>query len=192
LGFPLCDDFKNPLISSPPLNILLSPDYFDNDVDILFKGDNMKIFIVVLAAFGFVASANAASGTGALKGNGVYGSAGCGLGSMVFGNEEGAMQVVAATLNSTGVQTFGITSGTSNCGKGLFAKAEVNSFIQSNAIALENDIARGQGETLSTLNNMLGCGAQFSGQLQQNFKSIYAPGVNSSEKIISMADSCQG
>ena len=157
----------------------------------LLKGIHMKTLIVVLATLGFVASANAASGSG-LKGNGTYGVAGCGLGSMVFGNEEGAMQVIAATLNSTGVQTFGITSGTSNCGRGLFAKAEVNSFIQSNAVALENDIARGQGETLNTLNNMLGCGAQFSGTLQQNYKSIYAPGVNSSDKIVTMAQSCQG
>lgn len=149
----------------------------------------MKTLIVALATLGFVASANAASG---LKGDGTYGSAGCGLGSMVFGKEEGAMQVIAATLNGTGVQTFGITSGTSNCGKSLFAKAEVQSFIQSNAVALENDIARGQGETLNTLNNMLGCGAEFNGTLQQNYKNIYAPGVNSSEQIVAMAQSCQG
>ncbi|MGZ3744932.1 MAG: DUF3015 family protein [Pseudobdellovibrionaceae bacterium] len=151
----------------------------------------MKSFIVALAFFGFVASANALN-TGGLKGTGTYGVAGCGLGSMVFGNQEGMVQVVAATLNATGVQTFGITSGTSNCGPGLFARAEINSFIQSNAVALENDIARGQGETLSTLNNMLGCGSQFSGTLQKNYKDIYAPGVSSSQKIIAMAESCQG
>ena len=152
------------------------------------KGEHMKLLIIAMAMVGFAASANAAG----LKGNGAYGTAGCGLGSMVFGKEEGAMQIVAATLNGTGVQTFGITSGTSNCGKGVFAKAEVNSFIQSNAVALESDIARGQGETLSTLNNMLSCGSQFGETLQQNYKQIYAPGVNSSEKIVAMAESCQG
>lgn len=151
----------------------------------------MKFLIVALAVVGAAASANAQV-PASLKGNGAYGVAGCGLGSMVFGREEGAMQVVAATLNGTGVQTFGITSGTSNCGKGLFAKAEVNSFIQSNAVALENDIARGQGETLSTLNNMLGCDAQFSGTLQENYKNIYSPNVDSTEKIVTMAQSCQG
>jgi hypothetical protein len=114
------------------------------------------------------------------------------LGSIVFGNQEGFMQVIAATVNGTGVQTFGITSGTSNCGRGLFAKAEVNSFIQSNAVALENDIARGQGETLSTLNNMLGCGADFGSTLQNNYKQIYSPGVEASEKIAALAQSCQG
>lgn len=150
----------------------------------------MKSLIVVLATLGFAMSAQAAGDV--LKGNGVYGTAGCGLGSMVFGNEQGPVQVLAATLNGTGVQTFGITSGTSNCGKGLFAKAEINSFIESNSVALENDIARGQGETLSTLNDILGCGAEFNSTLQQNFKNIYAPEVNSSEAIVSLAQSCQG
>lgn len=149
----------------------------------------MKLLVIALAMVGFSMTANAQKG---LKGDGVYGTAGCGLGSMVFGKEEGAMQVIAATLNGTGVQTFGITSGTSNCGKGLFAKAEVNSFIQSNAVALEGDIARGQGETLSTLNDMLGCDSQFGSTLQQNYKSIYAPGTDSSEKIQVLAQSCQG
>ena len=158
----------------------------------------MKKQVLVLAStiaaagmfsFGFAPSANAQSG---LKGNGVYGVAGCGLGSLVFGKEEGAMQIVAATLNGTGVQTFGITTGTSNCGKGLFAKAEVDSFIKSNAVALENDIARGQGETLATLNNMLGCQASFGATLQQNFKTIYAEGADSSEQIQVLAQSCQG
>ena len=151
----------------------------------------MKSLVVALATIGFAVAANA--NMGALKGTGSYGTAGCGLGSMAFGNQPGAMQVVAATLNGTsGNQTFGITSGTSNCGKGLFAKAEINSFIESNSVALENDIVRGQGETLSTLNDMLGCGADFNGTLQQNYKSIYAPGVNASEQIVSLAQSCQG
>lgn len=45
-----------------------------------------------------------------------YGMDGCGLGSIVFGNDNGTLkQVIAATLNGTGMQTFGITSGTSNC-----------------------------------------------------------------------------
>lgn len=147
----------------------------------------MKLFISVIAALGFVATANAA-----MSNSGSYGVAGCGLGSMVFGSQEGFVQIIAATLNSTGVQTFGITTGTSNCGKGLFAKAEVNTFIQSNSVALENDIARGQGETLSTLNNMLGCDASFSSTLQKNYKSIYAPNVEASDRILALSESCHG
>ncbi len=153
----------------------------------------MKKIVLSLLSLGFAMTAHTAGAqAGGLKGSGVYGVAGCGLGSMVLGNQDGVMQVIAATLNGTGVQTFGITSGTSNCGKGLFAKAEVNSFIQSNSVALENDIVRGQGETLSTLNQMLGCGAEFGNTLQNNYKQIYAPGVEASEKISALAQSCQG
>lgn len=151
----------------------------------------MKLFIAILATLGLSVVAHAD-----LKGTaGNYGSAGCGLGSLAFGKQEGPVQIFAATLNGTGVQTFGITSGTSNCGKSVFAKAEINTFIESNSVALENDIVRGQGETLSTLNNMLGCDSSFGGTLQNNYKNLYAPGTDSadvSEKIVALSQSCQG
>ena len=48
---------------------------------------------------------------------GGYKSAGCGLGSMII-KDDGFVQVFAATTNATsGSQTFGITSGTSNCAR---------------------------------------------------------------------------
>lgn len=154
----------------------------------------MKLVIVLLATLGCITSARAKA-VEVRKMNGSYGTAGCGLGSLAFGNEPGAIQILAATLNSTGGQTFGITTGTSNCGSGLFAKAEINTFIDSNSVALENDIVRGQGETLSTLNNMLGCDASFSGALQKNYKNLYGVDANSSEvstKIVTMSQSCRG
>ena len=105
---------------------------------------------------------------------GVYGVAGCGLGSIVFGNQPGAMQVVAATLNGTGVQTFGITTGTSNCGPGLFAQ-RVTDFVKSNKVALQNDISKGQGETLASFEQMLDCkNAGFAQDLKSNFETIFA------------------
>lgn len=158
----------------------------------------MKLFILFFATLGFVTLANAKGPVAKAvpnMGSGTYGVAGCGLGSLAFGNQPGFMQVFAATLNGTGVQTFGITTGTSNCGPGMFAKAEINTFIQSNSIALENDIVRGQGETLNTLNNMLGCDAQFSSTLQKNYKDLYGSGLNGTEvsdKILTMSHSCHG
>lgn len=151
----------------------------------------MKLLISILATLGVSVLAHAD-----IKGTaGNYGAAGCGLGSLVFDKQEGPVQIFAATLNGTGVQTFGITSGTSNCGKPAFAKAEFNTFVESNSVALENDIVRGQGETLSTLNNMLGCDSSFNTTLQKNYKNIYAPGVNFSavsEKIVALSQSCKG
>src|SRR5512137_902647 len=62
-----------------------------------------------------------------IKGSGGYGAAGCGLGSMAFNKQPGIFQILAATTNSlTGTQTFGITSGTSNCGPSMFAAGTRN------------------------------------------------------------------
>src|SRR5262245_21507042 len=57
---------------------------------------------------------------------GGYGMSGCGLGSILFGTDQNkVMQILAATSNGCfGSQTFGITSGTSNCVSGGVVKAE--------------------------------------------------------------------
>ena len=66
----------------------------------------MKKLLVVVAVALMTSSAFAAK----------YGSAGCGLGSMVFeGDQTWWKQVLADTTNGTGFQTIGITLGTSNC-----------------------------------------------------------------------------
>ncbi|QQR88624.1 MAG: DUF3015 family protein [Myxococcales bacterium] len=65
-----------------------------------------------------------------------YGAAGCGLGSMLI-DSDGFVQVFAATLNGTsGNQTFGITSGTSNCGDTSPNINSAKAFIQTNREAL--------------------------------------------------------
>ena len=114
-----------------------------------------------------------------------YGTAGCGLGSIVFGSKPGIIQVVAVTLNSLwGNQTFGITSGTSNCVSEEEArKAEL--FIETNRLALEDDISRGQGETLANLSELLGCGSneKLGASLQKNFERIFPSRATSTESI---------
>ena len=98
-----------------------------------------------------------------------YGVAGCGLGSIVFGDQPGLIQVVAATLNGTGVQTFGITSGTSNCGE-AGKQARANQFIEVNKEALANDIARGTGDSVASLAEVMGCqNTDFPTQLRKNY-----------------------
>lgn len=86
-----------------------------------------------------------------------YGMAGCGLGSVVFGQEKGFMQVFAGTTNGTSLnQSFALSSGTSNCGDGS-KLVKADQFIETNHVALENDMARGQGETLASLAEVLSC-----------------------------------
>jgi len=125
----------------------------------------MKKLLVIASLLAIGSFANAA-------GSGI-GPAGCGLGNVVMGKDT---QVLAATTNGTsGSQTFGITSGTSNCGHGS-GMAKLENFIEVNQVALANDAARGQGETIANLAQILGCSnAQTLGaELKSNYSTIFA------------------
>jgi hypothetical protein len=105
-----------------------------------------------------------------------YGPAGCGLGSMIFDPDSGFTQVLAATTNgSSANQTFGITSGTSNCDTGPGSSDSAKVFVESNRAALAKDIARGKGETLASLSDLAGCQNDklVGKKLQKNFKKIF-------------------
>jgi hypothetical protein len=117
-----------------------------------------------------------------------YGMAGCGLGSVVFGDKPGMIQIVAATLNAvSGNQTFGITFGTSNCGESGKA-ARANQFIEVNKVALENDLSRGAGESIVALSEVMGCkNPDFTVQL----KSQYSAGASQEALVSAASKSCQ-
>ncbi len=103
-----------------------------------------------------------------------YGMAGCGLGSMVITGSNGFEQIfVAYTNSSSGSQTSGITSGTSNCRDG--AKKTANLFYEINKEALKRDVARGEGETIVSLAEILGCNdsAPLAVSLQKNFAQVF-------------------
>jgi len=115
-----------------------------------------------------------------------YGTAGCGLGSLAFGNQKGAIQILAATTNSLfGTQTFGITTGTSNCADTSGGSASAKAFIETNREALAKDIARGQGETVKNLATLAGCSdsAAVGAKLQKNFSSIFPDASVKSEQV---------
>lgn len=108
-----------------------------------------------------------------------YGAAGCGLGSVIFKDQPGAIQVIAATTNGTfGNQTFGITSGTLNCGSPLYASNnQINNFVAQNMDTLARDIAQGQGATLTAFAELLQVPAteqgEFASKLQANFDKVF-------------------
>ena len=99
-------------------------------------------------------------GAGAARAQG-YGSAGCGLGSLAFGTNNGmGPQILAATTNGTFAnQTFAITSGTSNCSSGGVIKAqrEQAAFAEVNFQDLKRNMAAGGGEFLTSFATLLGC-----------------------------------
>lgn len=120
-----------------------------------------------------------------------YGDAGCGLGSLAFGSEQGAVQVLAATLNGTGIQTFGITTGTSNCNPAGLVKLdkEREEFAQSNYSTLVKEMAMGEGENLDTLASLYGCSeeshTEFGSLTQENFGSIVKSDSTTSQEMLS-------
>ena len=110
--------------------------------------------MAVVSSFGAAMAANG------LKGNGTYGSAGCGLGSMVFADQKGPIQVLAATTNNAVFpQTFALSSGISNCfedGVALKDK-EQELFANTNYESLHQEMAQGHGENLNAFASLFGC-----------------------------------
>ncbi len=111
----------------------------------------------------------------AMMSKGGYGTAGCGLGSIIFGAKPGFMQVFSATTNGFwGTQTFGITSGTSNCDIPRMGMAAAT-FIEMNRELVSKEGARGQGESISGLASIFRCNdASYFGQkIKQNYVDVF-------------------
>ncbi len=123
------------------------------------------VSVVAVLALGTVASATVNNQTG------------CGLGSQLIKDDSSAvMLAIQATLNGTGTQTFGITSGTSGCTKTkLVMNERAAEFVASNMDQLAKDVAVGQGESVDTLAELLHVEdkALFAASLQSNYNAIY-------------------
>lgn len=127
---------------------------------------------IIFAAFAMTASAPALAG---------YGMAGCGLGSIVAKElswTDGMAQILAATTNGTaGSQTFGITTGTSNCGDAAAPtvkenlkgkkKAEQKVYLYYNLAQIKADAARGEGNYIEGLAGLFGCQSQLTGSYSE-------------------------
>lgn len=85
--------------------------------------------------------------------------AGCGLGSMLIQDNSKWSQVGASLLNGTGYQSFGITTGTSNCTEDGVASAarEKDAFVEANIADIRRDLSVGSGDYLSSLASLYGC-----------------------------------
>lgn len=137
----------------------------------------MKKLLVSAVIFGMM-STGAAFAAGSSQNN-----TGCGLGSMLLGekaNDSLGLQLLVTTTNGTfGNQTFGMTSGTSDCKtpSRIVENERLNEFVVSNIDSLAKDIAAGRGESLDTMAELMGISADrreaVYAQLQTNFSSIF-------------------
>lgn len=116
-----------------------------------------------------------------------YGMAGCGLGSVLFGETESrGGQILAATTNGLyGNATFAMSSGTSNCVPENSAttaemKKNMEMFIAANREALANDVAKSNGETITAMSNIMGCEdtTYLGAKLQTRYEAIFASKEN--------------
>ncbi len=125
-------------------------------------------FSLILASLFIVGVAEAAPKKRATRASDAYASsasssghsmAGCGLGSLAIEDSSKWSQVGAAFLNGTGMQTFGISFGTSNCTEDGVASAarEKDAFVEANYADLRRDLTVGSGPYLSSLASFYGC-----------------------------------
>jgi hypothetical protein len=114
-----------------------------------------------------------------------YQAQGCGLGSTLWTDGSSLVhQVLGSTTNtSSGTQTFGMTSGTSNCELDSIDYANIV-FIKANRIALANDIARGNGETIMALSRLYGKNHRNMGPLLKNNYTLIFPSESTSANDI--------
>ncbi len=118
------------------------------------------------------------------KGN--HTMAGCGLAYALFSSKDNSkpIQVLAGTTNNLwGTQTFGITSGTSGCtedGAVKFVK-EAEVFAEINLKNLQQEMAAGEGEYLSSFSRLVGVSATqqaaFNKMVQEKYSTLF-PSAN--------------
>jgi hypothetical protein len=136
----------------------------------------MKRLLTVFALVAFVAPAAFAAGE-------ARNNVGCGLGTVLFGtsaDNSSLLQAFQATTNGTsGNQTFGVSSGTSECNqpKKFVRNDRLNEFVHDNLDELAKNIASGGGESLTTLAELLEIPAaereHFGRNLQAHFGEIF-------------------
>lgn len=107
---------------------------------------------------------------------------GCGLGKLAWsdygGQKQIAPQVFMATTNGTfGSQTFGISSGTSGCtNDGVIMKNKHINLAEGAFESLKQDIARGEGEHLTSLALLLGVPESgrpaFFAMVQEHYRAL--------------------
>jgi hypothetical protein len=147
------------------------------------KASMKKAYVLFAAAILAAVSVEAGAGR-------KYGTAGCGLGSIVMGRS--GSQVLAGTTNSTFYsQLFGITTGTSNCAEDGVAMVdkEKEFFANANYESLMQEIAQGKGENLEAMASLYGChGDAFASSMKNHYTAIFPAKDTDSETMLSNMD----
>lgn len=119
---------------------------------------------------------------------------GCGLGNMIWENypkpQNIGPQVLMATTNGTGFNTFAISSGTSGCTNDgvIFSSEKVNVFVALNHGNISQNMAQGQGEHLASLATLMGIPQEqhssFFKMTQEKYATFIQSGENSPKAVV--------
>lgn len=122
-----------------------------------------------------------------------YGTAGCGVGSLVFGDQKGMIQILAVTTNQYLGQTSSITTGTSNCTEDGVAMADREKalFAEANFNVIKEEMATGKGENLSVLASLYGCSGASVGSFGSAAQANYAS-IGGTPSALEMLDAIDG
>lgn len=141
-----------------------------------------KLIFTSVAVLAFIGMSHMAS---------AHDSTGCGLGSMAWRGQSGAIpQVLAVTTNGIfGNQTFGISSGTSGCDpNGRITGGTQKmffTFLENNMDQYAFDASRGSGETLTTIAGILNVPEeQVAAVSQEHFNELFP---NENVQVIAVA-----
>ena len=128
---------------------------------------------------------------------------GCGLGKLAWGSYSGQQSILAQVLQSTtngtfGTQTFGISSGTSGCTNDgtILASEKVNVFASINFDDISQDMARGQGEHLTSLATLMEIPTDqheiFFSMAQEKYTTLIQSGETSPKAVVKAMYSAMG
>ena len=147
----------------------------------------MKKLLAGIVAFGLMTPlASMATDTGP----------GCGLGTQVMKGKSGLVfNVLAATTNGiSGNQTFGMTFGTLGCNGEQMVSNEYQKeiFVASNMDTLAVDAAKGQGNHLASLAELIGVQAaernNFYSMAQSEYNVIFSEANQSPSDVLAAFD----
>ncbi len=161
-----------------------------------------KYKLMAVAAAAMLAAAPAAYGQDSMNQLGSNlgmgedgGGPGCGLGTQIHAGKSGiASQLLAASTNGTFSNSFAITSGTSGCSPDgvVLRQYERDIFAALNLRNIQHDVARGQGEYLTSLASIMGINSQdrsvFSAFVRDRSALLLSETAASSEQFLTALD----
>ena len=138
-----------------------------------------RIILSLLIGLTFITSAYADDG-----------SSGCGLGWQVTKRNSLLSSVIRNYTNVLGLNTSGMTSGTSGCAKHTLVKNEraTEHFVEGNYNTLMVDMAKGEGESVIALGYVMGCDPasleQFSSMTRTQYEQIFTSDEVAPQQVI--------